>query len=73
MGEERLTGLTLLNIHRDIVTQGNASRNEVKMGEERLTGQALTNINRDIAVSVDNVIDRFAKAESKKRHMDFVV
>ena len=44
------------------------------MGEERLTGLALLNIHRDIAVSIDNVIDRFAKSKSeKRRHLDFVI
>ena len=41
------------------------------MGEERLTGLAMLNVHRDITVSVDSVIDRFAK--SKKRFLDFVV
>ena len=42
-----------------------------RMGEERLTGLAMLNVHRDITVSVDSVIDRFAK--SKKRFLDFVV
>ena len=42
-----------------------------RMGEERLTGLAMLNVHRDIAVSVDSVIERFAK--SKKRCLDFVV
>jgi len=44
-----------------------------RMGEERLTGLALMNIHHDIAVSVDTVIDRFAKAKTKKRHLDSVI
>ena len=42
-----------------------------RMGEERLTGLAMLNVHRDIYVSVDKVIDRFAK--SKKRVIDFVL
>jgi len=41
------------------------------MGEERLTGLALLNVHRDISVSVDNVIDRFAKSQT--RRLDFVL
>jgi len=44
-----------------------------RMGEERLTGLALLNIHRDIAVSIENVIDRFAKSKSKKRRLDFTI
>jgi hAT family C-terminal dimerisation region len=33
-----------------------------RMGEERLTGLAMLNVQRDITVSVDSVIDRFAKS-----------
>jgi len=43
------------------------------MGEERLIGMALLKIHRDIAVSVDNVINRFAKAKSKKRNLNSVI
>jgi len=42
-----------------------------RMGEERLTGLALLNVHRDIPVSIDNVIDRFAK--SQIRRLDFVL
>lgn len=41
------------------------------MSEERLTGLALLNVHRDIPVSVDKVIDRFAK--TKKRSLNFVL
>lgn len=42
-----------------------------RMSEDRLTGLALLNVHRDIPVSVDKVIDRFAK--SKKRSLNFVL
>lgn len=42
-----------------------------RIGEQRLLGLALLNVHRDIPVSVDSVIDRFAK--SKKRFLDFVI
>jgi len=35
-----------------------------RMGEERLTGLAMLNVHRDIYVSVDKVIDRFAKSKN---------
>ena len=35
-----------------------------RMGEERLTGLAMLNVHRDITVSVDSVIDRFAKSKN---------
>jgi hypothetical protein len=42
-----------------------------RMTEQRLTGLALMNIHREHSVSVDAVIDRFAK--SKPRLLDFVL
>lgn len=41
------------------------------MSEERLTGLALLNLHRDIDVSIDDVIDRFAR--KKNRRLEFIV
>jgi len=40
------------------------------MGQSRLTGLALLHIHRQLQLSVDKIIDRFAK---NKRILDFVL
>ena len=40
------------------------------MGEERLVGLALLHVHRDIPVSVDAVIERFARSN---RRLEFVL
>ena len=42
-----------------------------RMGADRLTGLALMHVHRDISVSVEDIINRFANAHTRK--LDFVV
>ena len=41
------------------------------MSQDRLCGLALLNIHRENNISIDDIIERFAN--SKKRHLDFVI